>query len=302
MIMKKSGLGEKVKRADRKQGFFQLIFAVLFNGYAAGFAKGKIFTGKTKAVCVPVLNCHSCPGALGACPIGSLQKVLTGSSRVSFYALGMLMLFGLVLGRLVCGFLCPFGWIQDLLHRIPGKKAELPERIDRPARKVKYAVLLLLVLLLPMVVRDEFGIGSTFFCAWVCPAGTLEAGLPLLAANPELRLMIGGQFYWKLAILILLLLWSVFTYRPFCRYLCPLGAFYGLFNRFSLYQYQFESEKCTGCGACSRVCQMKIEVTKNVNSAECIRCGRCIAACPESAISRKKILPAGANRKIGDER
>ena len=274
----------------------------LFNGYAVGFARGKLYTGKLKELCVPVLNCHSCPGALGACPIGSLQKVLAGNSRVSFYVLGTLMLFGLVLGRLVCGFLCPFGFLQDLLHKIPVKELELPDRIDRPARKLKYGVLILLVILLPMAFRDEFSTGVTFFCAFLCPAGTLEAGLPLLAANPELKLMIGGQFYWKLTVLILLVFWSMFTYRPFCRYLCPLGAFYGLFNRFSLVQYQFESEKCSGCGSCARACQMKIDVTKNVNSAECIRCGRCIAACPEGAIGRKKIFSRTETGKMGEER
>ena len=298
--MARSGAGENLKGADRKRHFFQLLFMALFNGYVAGFVKGKIFTGKTKNLCVPVLNCHSCPGALGACPVGSLQRVLSGSSRFSFYVLGTMMLFGILLGRLVCGFLCPFGFLQDLLHKIPVKKLELPKRADRAARWLKYAVLLIMVVLLPLLYRDEFGTGITFFCAYLCPAGTLEAGLPLLAANPELKLMVGGQFYWKLAVLILLVLWSVFTYRPFCRYLCPLGAFYGLFNRFSLFQYQFEKEKCTGCGACARACKMKIDVTENVNSMECIRCGRCLAACPTEAITRKKIFARQSTGKQGE--
>ncbi len=118
----------------------QLISAVLINGYAVGFAKGKIFTGGTKAVCVPVLNCYSCPGALGACPIGSLQAVLGGAShRFPFYVLGLLMLFGVVLGRLVCGLLCPFGLVQELLHKIPSPKLKVPKKIDRPLRWLKYS-------------------------------------------------------------------------------------------------------------------------------------------------------------------
>ena len=282
--------GENCKRADRKRHFFQLIFMALFNGYALGFAKGTIFTGKTKLICLPVLNCYSCPGALGACPMGSLQAILSSGSRFSFYVMGFLMLFGILLGRLTCGLLCPFGFLQDLLHKIPVKKLELPQRVDRPLRKLKYAVLLIMVILLPAVYRDEFGTGLTFFCQFVCPAGTLQAGLPLLAANNSLRMMAGGLFWWKLSVLIAIVLWSVTAYRPFCRYLCPLGAFYGLFNKFSLVQYRFEKEKCTGCGACARACLMKIEVTKDVNSAECIRCGRCVAACPEGAIGKRPLL------------
>lgn len=113
---------DRVKNKKRKkrisfQRIMQLVSTALFNGYAIGFAKGKIFTGKSKAFCVPVLNCYSCPGALGACPIGSLQAALGGKHHFPFYVLGLLMLFGIVLGRLVCGLLCPFGLVQDLLHK-----------------------------------------------------------------------------------------------------------------------------------------------------------------------------------------
>ena len=115
----------------------QLISAVLLNGYALGFQKGKIFTGGTKGVCVPVLNCYSCPGALGACPIGALQTALGGlKGYFPFYVLGLLTLFGVALGRVVCGLLCPFGLVQDLLHKIPLPKIKVPKRIDRPARSL----------------------------------------------------------------------------------------------------------------------------------------------------------------------
>ena len=97
----------------------QICSAVFFNGYIAGLRNGRIFTGKTKLFCVPVLNCYSCPAALGACPIGSLQAVLgTAGGRFPFYVLGILMLFGVILGRAVCGLLCPFGLLQDLLSSV----------------------------------------------------------------------------------------------------------------------------------------------------------------------------------------
>lgn len=273
------------KRQSRIRLTIQVLAAALFNGYAAGFANGRIFTGGSKAVCVPVLNCYSCPGALGACPIGSLQAVLGGRNHnFSFYVIGLIMLFGLVLGRVICGFLCPFGLVQDLLHRIPAPRLRVPAKPDRALRWLKYAVLVLFVVLLPIFLTNKYGIGAPYFCKYICPAGILEGAFPLLAKNESLRAGLGALFNWKLGILIAVLVLSVLIHRPFCKYLCPLGALYGLFNRFSLYRMSVDGDKCVGCGKCARVCPMDVDVTKNPNSAECIRCGRCRAECPTGAV------------------
>lgn len=274
---------------ETKRNIIQLAATALINGYILGFQKGRIFTGSSKMICVPVLNCYSCPGALGACPIGSLQSVISGRKhRFSFYVLGILMLFGILLGRAICGFLCPFGLVQDLLHKIPLPKFKVPKKPDHVLRFVKYAVLVILVVLLPMTVRDEYGIGTPFFCKYVCPAGTLGAGVPLLIQNKPLRMAIGTLFSWKVAVLVVIVLLSIFIYRPFCKYLCPLGAFYSFFNKFSVYQLQVNQDKCTGCKTCERQCKMNVEITKNINSPECIRCGKCIEVCPAHAISIRK--------------
>ena len=274
---------------EKRRLWIQAAFAALFNGYAAGFAKGKIFTGPAKGVCIPVLNCYSCPGALGACPIGSLQAVAGGKGRsISFYILGVLMLFGLFFGRLLCGFACPFGLLQDLLAKIPVRKRKVPEKIDRPARRLKY-VLLAAVLVLPAVVSAAKGsAASPYFCKYFCPAGTLEGGLPLLLANADLRAMAGALFSWKLLVLILVVAGSVFLPRFFCRYLCPLGAFYSLFHRFSFCRMELDRQSCIGCGRCEEACPMAVRVTQELErSPECIRCGRCKEVCPTGAISRK---------------
>ncbi len=281
--------GEKWKNKKRRislQRLIQLISAALLNGYVIGFQKGKIFTGRTKAVCVPVLNCYSCPGALGACPIGALQTALGGIRRhFPFYVLGMLMLFGIVLGRAVCGLLCPFGLVQDLLHKIPVPKLRVPKKIDRPARYIKYIVLLVLVIGMPAFVVTKTGITPPYFCKYLCPAGTLEGGIPLMLADPVLRGLAGILFDWKVLVLVIVLFASMLIHRPFCRYLCPLGAFYSLFNRFSFFQMQLDRTKCSGCRECERSCPMAVEVTKNINSAECIRCGKCRDICPNKAIA-----------------
>lgn len=162
------------------QRVVQLIAAALFNGYLIGFQKGKIFTGSTKAFCVPVLNCYSCPGALGACPIGALQTALGGiRHHFPFYVLGLLMLFGITMGRLVCGLLCPFGLVQDLLYKIPLRKRKVPKSIDRPARFLKYIILLVAVILLPAFAITSTKVTPPYFCQYICPAGTLE-GLSLI--------------------------------------------------------------------------------------------------------------------------
>ena len=274
------GYGNKISF----QRVVQLLSAAVINGYAIGFAKGKIFTGKSKAFCVPVLNCYSCPGALGACPIGALQAAL-GGGRFPFYVLGLLMLFGIVLGRLVCGMLCPFGLVQDLLYKIPVPKWNVPKKINGSARYVKYVVLFVFVIVLPLFAVSENGVSIPYFCKYICPAGTLGGGLPLVAVNPRLRELIGILFDWKVAVLVVILVSSMFVSRSFCRYLCPLGAFYSIFNKFSFYRMKLDEHACIGCGRCERACPMAVEVTKDVNGPECIRCGKCKAVCPTKAIS-----------------
>ena len=284
------------------QRVIQVISALLVNGYLIGFQRGRIFTGGTKALCVPVLNCYSCPGALGACPIGALQTALGGVRRhFPFYVLGLLMLFGVVLGRVVCGLLCPFGLVQDLLGKIPLPKLRVPGKIDRPARRIKYVVLLVLVVGLPALSAA----GAPYFCKYLCPAGTLGGGIPLLLGDPMLRSLAGGLFRWKVLVLAVILAASVLIPRFFCRYLCPLGAFYSLFNRFAFFQMRLDESRCVGCGQCERACPMAVEVTKDINSPECIRCGRCQAVCPTGAVScglagvPKNGAPGEGGGKIG---
>lgn len=253
----------------------QVICALLYNCNFTGFAKGSIYKGKLKGVCVPGLNCYSCPGAIGSCPLGSLQTALLSSKyKLPYYVLGMLLLFGVVLGRVVCGFLCPFGLLQELLYKIPSKKLK-KNRWTKRLSVLKYIILLVFVVVIPLV------LAVPGFCKYICPAGTFEGGVLLVAMNEPLRALVGALFTWKMLILILVLVSAVFVFRCFCRFLCPLGAFYALFHKVSVVGMKVDEEKCNGCNACIHHCRMDV---KRVGDAECIQCGECIGSCSKCAI------------------
>jgi len=264
----------------------QIITLIGTNSYIKGFLEGNIYKGRTKKFCVPGLNCYSCPGSLGSCPIGSLQAVIGSMDYYfSFYVLGIIGLFGSLMGRLVCGWLCPFGLIQELIYKIKSKKFRISGK--NPLKYLKYGVLLIFVILMPMLVVNQVGIGAPAFCKYICPAGTLEAGIPLTLLNPPLREAIGFIFSWKVFLLVVTVVASILIYRPFCRFICPLGAIYGVFNPISLYRLEVAEDKCIKCNKCTRTCKLDIKTYKTPNSPECIRCGECIGACPTNAISSK---------------
>ena len=263
----------------------QLLAALLTNAHLSGFAKGSIYGGKSKYVCVPGMNCYSCPAAVGACPIGAMQAVLNSRKfSFAFYIAGILSALGILLGRFICGWLCVFGMIQDLLYKIPVPKVAVPKRIDKPLRYLKYAVLVILVILLPTFLNNEYGTSAPYFCKLLCPVGTLEGGIPLVLMNESLRKTIGFLFRWKLGILIVILLASMVIYRPFCKYLCPLGAFYALFHKVSFLKLDLDSDKCVNCGLCEKKCKMGVDIRETVQSPECIRCGDCVKVCPKNAL------------------
>ena len=275
-----------VKIRDNMRLLIQSIVSIFTNGYIEGFVNGTIYRGKLKQLCVPGLNCYSCPGALGSCPIGSLQAVIGDRQyKFTFYITGFLMVVGSVLGRVVCGWLCPFGLVQDLLHKIPFVKKIRDVKYHNYLRYLKYIILLIFVIILPLFVVDIIGQGDPTFCKFICPAGTLEGGVPLVLLNDTFEDAIGFLFAWKVSILIITIILSIIIYRPFCKYICPLGAIYSVFNGISMYQYRVNYSKCIECHKCTKACKMNIEPFKTPNHLECIRCGDCKKVCPTNAIT-----------------
>jgi polyferredoxin len=237
----------------------------------------------TKGIPCLALNCHACPAAAFACPIGSLQHFIA-RGKVPLYVLGVVALVGALIGRASCGWFCPFGWFQELVYKIPVPKLRLPNRFNW----TRYLVLVGLVVVIPFVSHQPW------FCK-LCPTGALEAGIPVVLFSADIRALVGPLYGLKIGILALFLVWMSTTQRPFCRWVCPLGALWSPFNPVSSFRLQVDQDRCTECNQCQEVCPVDIKVHENPNSAACIRCLACVQGCPGGCVSvaslkRKQVL------------
>lgn len=270
----------------------QLYFALLFNANLKGFVTGKIFQGDTKKFCAPGINCYSCPGAIAACPLGSLQGSLQASNHNTLYYVGgILLLYCIMFGRMICGWLCPFGLVQEVVYKIKSPKLK-KSPVTRILSFLKYALLVYFVFIIPiMYAMHKSAVPG--FCKYICPAGVVEGAIPLLSSPtadthfPSL----GSLFTWKFMLTVSIIVGSIFIFRLFCRFICPLGALYGLFNKISIFGIKVDNSKCTHCGLCHSKCKVDI---KTPGDQECISCGECVGVCPTKAIQWKgpKILLA----------
>ena len=233
----------------------------------------RIYQESWKQICSPGLNCYACPYAVTACPIGSLQHFISyGTYHFSVYIGGFLILFGAGFGRLICGWICPFGLLQDLLHKIPTRKF----KFFPPLGYLRWVALIGLVFLVP------FFTGEQAYCRFICPAGSLEGGVPFGIFSGQVQEMIGSLYFIKIGILIFFLAGSIFSFRFFCRIACPLGLIYGFFNRIAALGLSFNPESCTNCGLCGEACPVDLKPEKGEYlTNECIRCLKCRDACPQ---------------------
>jgi len=253
----------------------QALAAAIANSYWLSLATKTIYQGPLKGFCIPVLNCYACPLALFACPIGTIQHFVGyGAYHISLYTIGILGITGSAIGRMACGWICPFGFLQDLLFKIRTRKLSLPHW----AKYGKYAALAILVFIIPFLTKEPW------FCK-LCPAGGFEGTIPMLILDGLLWELVGPLFALKMIVLALFLAAMVFVKRPFCRAACPLGAIFSFFNRVSIFRLSVNPDKCIKCDKCYDVCPMDIKVYENPNDADCIRCLDCKNVCSEGAVS-----------------
>ncbi len=255
-----------------KRRLFQIGTLVVSNSYIGSFFYNNIYQGWFKGVCVPFLNCYGCPLAVMSCPIGTLQHFVI-IKAVPFLLIGFIGIIGLVIGRMFCGWLCPFGFFQEMLYKIKTKKF-YPRKVYSYA---KYVILVGLTLLV------AFWVGEPWFCK-LCPVGTLEAGIPIILWNPSGDIFteagsivsrVGLLFYTKLFILGAIVSAAVFVHQPFCRYICPMGAIWSVFNKFSLFRIKVLKDTCTFFYECHQGCPMEVHVHNSPNDLDCTRCLEC---------------------------
>jgi polyferredoxin len=263
-----------------KRRIWQTVSTILHNLYLPGYAGITIYQGFLKGFCTPTLNCHACPGAFLTCPIGALQN-FGARQQFPFFVVGFLGLVGVAVGRMTCGWLCPFGFLQDLLKKVSRRVVRLPRWMGY----TKYVMLAVLAVALPLALAESW-------FSKLCPAGGIQGAVPWALAGGsdspamagfDIGSMIGALFWIKMAILGAFLVGMVFIKRPFCRTMCPLGAIFSFFNRVSLVKIRIDREACTGCGLCDSVCPVDLAVVDEVDSPECIKCLEC-TRCPTGAI------------------
>ncbi len=249
----------------RLRRYFQLGMTLGGNAYVKGFLARAVYQGAGKGFCVPILNCYACPSALFSCPIGTIQHFMVVRA-IPYYALGYLGLIGGFVGRMPCGTLCPFGYFQELLYKLPSLKINVP----RYLRGFRFVVLVALVFVIPWITAENW-------FSKLCPMGTLIGGLPWVTISHEVRAMIRDLFWIKISLLIFFAASSIVAKRPFCQTTCPLGALYSVFNRVSLVRLKWDAATCTHCDKCFEVCPMEIKVYEGENTGHCIRCLDCTA-------------------------
>jgi len=288
----------------------QVLGVILPNAYFTAWdGDPQIYQGKLKGFIAPILNCYACPSACVSCPAGSAQHFIALRS-FPFFVVGLVGGLAMFLGRSFCGWLCPFGFLQDMMYKL-GRKLKLPHiRIPKWMDYGRYLFLILFVIILPFMsssvevfedpdtgeVFEFVEPGQTWFCK-ICPQGALEGGIPQVLIHPELQDVIGRNFTMKMIILGVFLLLFLITKRPFCRVVCPVGAFLGLFNKVSLLHFEVDDHTCKSCDLCYTVCPVEHRIYESPNHPDCIRCGDCVSACPWSAIHVTTIFKGSGKKQ-----
>jgi ferredoxin-type protein NapH len=288
----------------------QVISTVLLLGVSFGIVRS--------VLALPILLTlgHSDKTAVAA--LDAIQELLA-VPILPWIPVAAFVLFGVLAGRLTCGWICPFGLLQDLIGQLNVRTRDVPLRTHKGSLRVKYMVLgLTLFISGTLGLSLIFGVGAEYKAALgvlargpfsaLSPESTLLGLIPLLARMVFLYFLgvppVTNPFSWdsiwsrlstvtwlmgiRLTILIFVVALCFFVMRGWCRYLCPSGAFLAVFSRFSFLGLRRNLLKCNRCGDCMKVCPMLIRITEQpwekMTDPECIMCLECVDACRLGAI------------------
>ncbi len=251
-----------------KRRIIQLISLISLNSYFKGFINRINYGGSLKKICIPVINCWSCPSALTGCPIGAIE-VYVKSGQIPYVPILYILVPGALLGRFFCGFICPAGFLQELLFRFKTKKFKIN-------RNLSYLPVFSLIF---SVIIFSYLSSQAWFSRYLCPIGTIQASIPWVILDEGIRNNIGGVFIYKIFFLIFLILMCIFVFRFFCRVLCPLGFVLGVFNKVAFLKIRYFGENCDRCTNCKDICPVELKIPEEVNNFQCIRCMNCVNIC-----------------------
>lgn len=221
------------------------------------------------------------PSIHGLCPYGALESlyslIFSGTFISKIFSgtlilLSITLIIAIIFRRSFCGVICPFGTLQELFgiigKKIFRKRFIVPEFLDKPLRFLKYIVLIVTI----YYAWKTAGLWVNPYDPWAA-YGHITEGYSILIED----YLIGS------IILIIVLIGSLMYDRFFCKYLCPMGAVYGLISKISFTKIVRNNEKCVNCGICNKNCPVNIKVSQldEVKTAECINCNSCVLSCPK---------------------
>ncbi|MHA1596488.1 MAG: 4Fe-4S binding protein [Candidatus Asgardarchaeia archaeon] len=240
-----------------------------------------------------------------------LIQIRLTSGEFPFLEVGIILLLGAIFGRAFCGWVCPFGFIQDLLSYIPVKKVNLSKstnwvvvKLRDTLPRVKYYILYITLFFCSWIfvstlmgtekpLVEALGVFSEAPWAVISPVVTLETFLPNFIMNHNLEEMASliyslDVFFWlRVSFLVAIIILSVYVPRAYCRWVCPMGALMSYFNKYSLVRVKKNPLKCKNCRLCERHCPTEVKISKEkgeISSGECILCLKCITTCEEGGL------------------